>query len=115
VVPRRDGTSGPSRRGLKTPPYTNTEVSNVGYTNGFRVSDTRPWWRETDRRSVTLSAVDWHPNARGHDILAQGMAGVLMTQDVMTKRGAATRTPLAGRSAVSFRPDSVTSSGPYQR
>jgi lysophospholipase L1-like esterase len=91
------------------------EVSNVGYTNGFRVSDTRAWWRDTDRRSVTLSAVDWHPNARGHDILAQGMAGVLMTQDVMTKRGAATRTPRAGRSSVSFRPDSVTSSGPYQR
>jgi hypothetical protein len=57
------------------------EVSHVGNTQGFRVSDTRPWWGDLDRRSVTISVVDWHPNARGHDILAGGIASVLISGD----------------------------------
>jgi lysophospholipase L1-like esterase len=91
------------------------EVSNVGNTHGFRVSDTRSWWGDMDRRSVTISAVDWHPNARGHDILATGMAGVLMTQDSVTDPRATARQPPAPLWPASPGPQSDASSGPYHR
>jgi hypothetical protein len=54
------------------------EVSSVGNASGFHVSDTQSWWGGADRRSTTISAVDWHPNAHGHEILATGIANVLM-------------------------------------
>ena len=56
-------------------------VSRVGEDNGFVVTDIRPWWANSDRRSVTNSVVDWHPNARGHEILAAGIAKVLVSQE----------------------------------
>jgi len=63
-----------------------SRVSRVGAENGFVVTDIRPWWANSDRRSVTNSVVDWHPNARGHEILAAGIANVLLTQDSVVKR-----------------------------
>jgi hypothetical protein len=57
-----------------------SEVSKVGGEYGFPVIDTRRWWGNLDRRAFTNSVVDWHPNARGHDILAARMADALMRQ-----------------------------------
>ena len=58
-----------------------SRVSRVGEENGFVVTDIRPWWANSDRRAVTNSVVDWHPNARGHEILAAGIAKVLVSQE----------------------------------
>jgi hypothetical protein len=90
-------------------------MSNVAQTHGFRVSDTQSWWGDADRRSVTISAVDWHPNARGHDILATGMAGILMTQDSVLKTRATAQTPAARLVPASTGPQSATSNGPSRR
>ncbi len=62
-----------------------SRVSRVGEENGFLVTDIRPWWANSDRRSVTNSVVDWHPNARGHEILAAGIAKVLVSQGAVLK------------------------------
>ena len=52
-----------------------SQVSKVGLENGFLVTDIRPWWGNRDRRSVTNSIVDWHPNARGPSFLARIRSG----------------------------------------
>jgi lysophospholipase L1-like esterase len=64
-----------------------TEIAKVGVENGFPVTDIRPWWGTTGQRSFTNSVVDWHPNANGHDILAAGIAKVLLSQRVPPKPG----------------------------
>jgi lysophospholipase L1-like esterase len=61
------------------------EVSRVGAENGFLVTDTQTWWGDKARQSLTNSAVDWHPSARGHDILAAGMANVLLNAGAIAK------------------------------
>jgi lysophospholipase L1-like esterase len=68
-----------------------SQVSRVGAENGFQVTDIRPWWGDATRRSVTNSIVDWHPNARGHQILAAGMAKVLMTQGALIEAASSRR------------------------
>ena len=62
-----------------------SQVSRVGVENGFLVTDIGPWWGNRDRRSVTNSVVDWHPNARGHEVLASGIATVLLSREVLPK------------------------------
>ena len=62
-----------------------SEVSRVGVENGFLVTDVRPWWGNRDWRSLTNSVVDWHPNARGHDVLASGIATVLLSREALPK------------------------------
>ena len=62
-----------------------SQVSRVGVENGFLVTDVRPWWGNRDWRSLTNSVVDWHPNARGHDVLASGIATVLLSREVLPK------------------------------
>jgi len=62
-----------------------SQVSRVGVENGFVVTDVRPWWGKRDWRSLTNSVVDWHPNARGHDVLASGIATVLLSREVLPK------------------------------
>ena len=52
-------------------------VSDVGYNHGFPVIDIGPWWGHINMRSISNSTVDRHPNPRGHEILALGMADVL--------------------------------------
>jgi lysophospholipase L1-like esterase len=64
-----------------------SKLSKVGDAYGFPVADTRAWWAGMDRRLFTNSVVDWHPNARGHDVLARGMADALMKQDWLLNRG----------------------------
>ena len=63
-----------------------SQVSRVGVENGFLVTDVRPWWGNRDWRSLTNSVVDWHPNARGHEVLASGIATVLLSREVLPKR-----------------------------
>jgi hypothetical protein len=51
-----------------------SEVAKVGAANGFPTVDVAPWWSGIDMRSVTNSVIDSHPNAKGHEILAAGIA-----------------------------------------
>jgi lysophospholipase L1-like esterase len=60
-------------------------VSAVGSENGFVVTNVQPWLGTKERRSVTNSVVDWHPNPRGHDILATEMANVLLNSCSLTQ------------------------------
>jgi lysophospholipase L1-like esterase len=62
-----------------------SQVSKVGLENGFLVTDIRPWWGKGDRRWFTNSIVDWHPNARGHEVLASGIANVLLSREALPK------------------------------
>lgn len=56
------------------------EIQSVGEKYGVPVDDTRSWWGDVEMRSVTNSIVDSHPNERGHEILARGMAQFLLEQ-----------------------------------
>ena len=60
-----------------------SDVQNLGQQHGFPVVDVGTWWGDTDLRSVTNSIVDSHPNDRGHQILATGMADFLMENDLV--------------------------------
>lgn len=51
-----------------------SEVAKVGAAAGFPTVDVGSWWSGIDMRSVTNSVVDSHPNAKGHEILANGIA-----------------------------------------
>jgi hypothetical protein len=55
-----------------------SEISSIGNRYGFPVVDIGKWWGRVDMRSVTNSVVDSHPNERGHEILAVGMADFLL-------------------------------------
>jgi len=61
------------------------EIQRVGYENRFDVCDTGPWWSNLDMRSVTNSVVDPHPNERGHEMLASGMADYLLRHNAIGK------------------------------
>ncbi|MGH7765907.1 MAG: SGNH/GDSL hydrolase family protein, partial [Candidatus Binatia bacterium] len=68
-----------------------SEIQTVGRNHGFSVADVGPWWADVDMRSVTNSRIDPHPNERGHEILAAGMAEFLMTNALVGKTPAASR------------------------
>jgi hypothetical protein len=68
-----------------------SEIQTVGRNHGFSVADVGPWWADVDMRSVTNSRIDPHPNERGHEILAAGMADFLMTHALVGKTAAAPR------------------------
>jgi hypothetical protein len=59
------------------------EVRAVGERHRFLVADVGRWWGDTDMRTVTNSTIDSHPNARGHEILASGMAAALVKQGLL--------------------------------
>jgi lysophospholipase L1-like esterase len=63
-----------------------SRLTKVGVEGGFPVIDVRPWWGNSSQRSVTNSVVDWHPNAHAHDILAAGIAKVLLSQSAQWSR-----------------------------
>lgn len=44
----------------------------------FAVEDTAPWFASYPIRSLVVSKVDSHPNAKGHEILADGMMSHLL-------------------------------------
>jgi hypothetical protein len=60
-----------------------SEIQTVGRNHGFYVADVEPWLADVDMRLVTNSRIDPHPNERGHEILAAGMAEFLMTQGLV--------------------------------
>lgn len=66
-----------------------SEVQTTGQNNGFPVVDVGSWWIEADMRSVTNSRIDSHPNVRGHEIIAIGMADWLTTQGLINTTVAA--------------------------
>jgi hypothetical protein len=68
-----------------------SELQSIGQTHGFSVVDVAPWWADVDIRSVTNSTIDPHPNERGHELLATGMADFLMTHGLVNKTAAASR------------------------
>jgi hypothetical protein len=59
------------------------EVSQVGHTYGFRVTDTASWWGDTDVRNSVVDS--FHPNEQGHEILATGMAHHLLRNERVLK------------------------------
>lgn len=63
------------------------EIRELGNKYGFYVDDVRPWWGDGDMRSMTNSIVDPHPNERGHEVLAHGIADFLMKNDLIRKKG----------------------------
>jgi hypothetical protein len=64
------------------------EVQKIGNENGFHVRDTGSWWGNIDMRLITNSGVDSHPNERGHEVLAAGMADFLISHSLVRKTGA---------------------------
>ena len=68
-----------------------SEIQTIGQTYGFSVADVGSWWADVDMRSVTNSTIDSHPNERGHEILAAGMADFLMTHGLVNKTPAASQ------------------------
>jgi hypothetical protein len=70
-----------------------SEVRAVGQQHRFPVADIAPWWNNVDVRSVTNSIVDSHPNDRGHNILAAGMADFLMAHGLVGNTVSISRTP----------------------
>ena len=67
------------------------EIVTIGQKDSFPVADVRSWWADVDMRSVTNSTIDCHPNERGHEILAAGMADFLMTHGLINKTAVASR------------------------
>lgn len=67
------------------------ELQSCGQEHGFPVVDGGTWWGQGQRRLLTNSVVDAHPNARGHELMAQGIAEYLITQGVLDR--AATKAP----------------------
>jgi hypothetical protein len=53
-------------------------VRDIGHKYGFPVVDVGGWLRNVDMRSITNSTVDRHANHKGHEILAVGMADLLV-------------------------------------
>ena len=60
-------------------------IRDIGHKHGFPVIDVGAWWGNVDMRSISNSTVDRHPNQRGHEILAVGMAEVLMKNGLIRK------------------------------
>jgi lysophospholipase L1-like esterase len=61
------------------------EIAKVGESNGFPVVDVAPWWTGMDMRSVINSLTDVHPNAKGHEILANRIAATLTESGLVTR------------------------------
>jgi lysophospholipase L1-like esterase len=60
-----------------------SDVVAVAQDAGVPVFDIAPFWSGANWRELTLSAVDSHPNARGHAILAEQMAERLHLGDAL--------------------------------
>ena len=50
------------------------DISRIANDQGFPFFDTLPWFKNTHVRSVINSFIDSHPNAKGHRIIAEGIA-----------------------------------------
>jgi hypothetical protein len=63
-----------------------SEIAALGEKHGFPVVNVESWWGSVDLRTITNSVVDVHPNSRGHEILAAGMAETLKTHRLTSAR-----------------------------
>ena len=64
---------------LQSSPYNEALIRDVREAvRPFPVEDTAPWFVSYPIRSLVVSKVDSHPNAKGHEILADGMASHLL-------------------------------------
>lgn len=79
----------PSNRESSTALF--SEIQTLGQNYGFSVADVGSWWDDVDMRSLTNSTIDSHPNERGHELLAAGMANFLMTHGIVNKTAPASR------------------------
>lgn len=59
------------------------EMKEMAAAQGFFTSDVLPFYEGRVRREVTNSVVDQHPNALGHDLLAQGIEGFLIDAELI--------------------------------
>jgi lysophospholipase L1-like esterase len=69
------------------------ELRTTGQKYRFPVVDVAPWWNGVDMRSVTNSTIDSHPNDRGHEILAAGIADFLMKHGLVGRIASVSRKP----------------------
>ena len=60
------------------------DISGVASARGFLAQDTAPWFKDVDLLEVVNSRVDVHPNAKGHQILADGITAALRTTPSIT-------------------------------
>jgi len=54
------------------------QIEKVAAEEKFRFADILPWFAGLDFRKIVNSAVDSHPNARGHEITAEGIVKYLV-------------------------------------
>ena len=76
--------SKPNRESLSSVPLL-SEISSIGNRYGFPVVDIGTWWGQVEMRSITNSTIDPHPNKRGHEILAVGMADFLLAHGLIRR------------------------------
>ena len=76
--------SKPNRESLSSVPLL-SEISSIGNRYGFPVVDIGTWWGQVEMRSITNSTIDPHPNKRGHDIIAVGMADFLLAHGLIRR------------------------------
>jgi len=67
------------------------ELETVATRDGWLFVDMLPWFAGHPLRTVINSFVDIHPNARGHEIIARGMAQALVDSAVVRPPGVAPR------------------------
>jgi len=80
----REGGSPANRESLSSVTLL-SEISSIGKRYGFPVVDIGTWWGQVEMRSITNSIVDPHPNKRGHEILAMGMADFLLAHGLIRR------------------------------
>jgi lysophospholipase L1-like esterase len=65
------------------------ELGAAAERHGFRLVDSAPWFAGRPLSGLLNSVVDSHPNALGQRLLAEGMAGVLVTLPLSGRTGPA--------------------------
>ncbi len=61
-----------------------TALSEAAQRDHFYFCDTLPWFSGRNFRQLVNSFVDTHPNAKGHQMLANGMAGFVLSHQIRT-------------------------------
>jgi len=62
-----------------------TALSEAAQRDRFYFCDTLPWFAGRNFRQLVNSFVDTHPNAKGHQILANGIAGFVLSHQLRTQ------------------------------
>lgn len=60
-----------------------TNFSSLAEEKGIHFADSLPWWDGHEIRDFTNSIADSHPNAIGHDILADGLVALLAQKNLL--------------------------------